>query len=84
MQVKLTKNSCFRTLFKAWFMDEFGLFRVRFRQVHCILSYLFSYSGIDVYVTNLFYFYQVLTAFNELKIVSVKQLIVVQLLTINA
>ena len=33
MQVKLTKISYIRTLFKVRFMQDFDLFRVGFRQV---------------------------------------------------
>ena len=33
IQVKLTKLSYIDTLFKVWFIQDFILFRVRFRQV---------------------------------------------------
>jgi hypothetical protein len=33
IQVKLTKISCTRTLFKVRFIQDFGLYRVRFRQI---------------------------------------------------
>jgi hypothetical protein len=30
---KLTKIFCIKTSFKVWFMEDFGLFRVQFRQI---------------------------------------------------
>jgi hypothetical protein len=39
IQVKLTKVSCIRTLFNVWFLQDFGLFRVRFRQVSLYVTF---------------------------------------------
>ena len=39
IQVKLTKVSCIRTLFNVWFLQDFGLFRVRFRQVSLYITF---------------------------------------------
>ena len=45
MQVKLTKIFFFETLFRFWFIQDFGLFRVWFRQVYSGFWFRQVYTG---------------------------------------